>query len=226
MVLARELAPLPRRRKPAPPPASCGRARRRAAPPTGRCARDQSPHSRPGGRLLPAVRRCHAAKLRTGSMHGGGPAQAERAGEHELRLAREQELAEGAAVHRPGAVGAGGVDGPDLVVHAEQDQVDAAEVALGDAKLAAAVVAADEDAALELVAPDRVGGGGLAGPCVLDCTVMVASRNDPGDGACRAFSGCGGGRISWLRGAKARQVSPASRAQGFAEGPVGRRKRT
>ena len=56
--------------------------------------------------------------------------------------------------------------------------------------------------------------------------VMVASLSALADGAARDLSGCGGGRISWLRGAKPRQVSSASCDQGFAEGPVGKRKTT
>src|SRR5207248_3348975 len=105
----------------------------------------------------------HARKLRTRVMDGGRPAQAERVGEHQLRLAGEQELAEGRSVVDAGAVGAGGVDGPHLVVHAEQDQVHAGEVAFFEPAVTAAVVAADQDAALQLVAPDRVRGGEIAG---------------------------------------------------------------
>src|SRR5260370_28631812 len=60
-------------------------------------------------------------------MHGGLPAQAERVGEHQLRLSGEQELAERSGAEHPRAVGAGGGDGPYFVVDAEQYQVPAAE---------------------------------------------------------------------------------------------------
>src|SRR5260370_41165114 len=82
-------------------------------------------------------------------MDGGVPAQAERVGEHQLRLSAEQELAEGRAAQHARSVGAGGVDGPYLVVDAEQYQVYAAEVAFLEAAVAAAVVAPHQDAALE-----------------------------------------------------------------------------
>src|SRR5260370_4768396 len=96
-------------------------------------------------------------------MHGGLPAQAERVGEHQLRLSGEQELEERSGAEHPRAVGAGGVDGPYFVVDAEQYQMHAAEVAFLEAAVAAAVVAPYQDAALELIAPDRVRRGEIAG---------------------------------------------------------------
>ncbi len=55
---------------------------------------------------------------------------------------------------------------------------------------------------------------------------MVASRTASAPGAARDLRGCGGGRISWLRGENPRQVSSGSRAQGRTAGPVGRRNTT
>jgi len=104
--------------------------------------------------------------------------------------------------------------------------VHAREVAFVLAAMAAAVVAPDQDSALQLIAPDRVRRGEVAGLGELDWMVMVASLIAPGAGADRDLSGCGGGRISWLRGAKPRQVSSASCDQVLADGPVGSRKTT
>ena len=86
-----------------------------------------------------------------------------RIGEDDVRFPRQKELPEGWAVQDARSVGAGRVDGPDLVVDAQQHEVDAREIALVDAPVAAAVVAADEDPPLELVAPDRVRRGEIAG---------------------------------------------------------------
>src|SRR5882762_6057273 len=162
--------------------------------------------------------------LRTRRVQGGRPPQREGVSKDELRLPREEQLPEGRAAERARAVGAGGVDGPDLVVDAEQDQVHAREVAFVLAAMAAAVVAPDQDAALQLIAPDRVRRGQSPACGELDWMVMVASLTAPAAGADRDLSGCGGGRISWLRGANPRQVSSASWDQGLAEGPVGSRK--
>ncbi|TMD67694.1 MAG: hypothetical protein E6I84_03190 [Chloroflexi bacterium] len=57
----------------------------------------------------------------------------------------------------------GGVDRPDLVVDAQQHEVDAREISLVEATVAAAVVTPDEDASLELIAPHGVRRGEISG---------------------------------------------------------------
>src|SRR4051794_2664857 len=91
------------------------------------------------------------------------PAEEERIRQHQLLVAAEEQLPERRTVLLLGPVGGGGIDRPDLVVDRQQHQVDAGEVPLVEAAGRAAIVAADEDPALELIAPYRVRRGELAG---------------------------------------------------------------
>src|SRR3954468_10363277 len=91
------------------------------------------------------------------------PAEEERIRQHQLLVAGEEQLPERRAVLLLGPVRRRGMDRPDLVGGREQHQVDAGEVPLVEAAGRAALVAADEDPALELIAPHRMRRGELAG---------------------------------------------------------------
>src|SRR5258708_15763330 len=74
------------------------------------------------------------------ALEARGPAQGEGVGEDELAFAGEQVLAERGIAVQAAAVGARGVDGPDLLVHREQPQVHARQAALLRTALAAAAL--------------------------------------------------------------------------------------